>query len=232
MEPALALGGLVHDVIESLSTIPVEERFLVSPIKKFDTLWEKISGKMGGFKTKEQETEFRDRGRAMIQRVVDSPGPLLNKAIKIKGDLPQYLFSDKEDIILCGKIDWLEYMPETDSVHVIDFKTGKHEEREDSLQLPIYYLLATNTQGRPVTKMSYWYLNSSDTPAEVPLPDSESAKESLLKIGQRIKLARQLEHFKCETNGCRYCFGLDQIAHGKGELVGTSSYGQDIYVLF
>jgi len=43
-------------------------------------------------------------------------------------------------------VDWLEYKEETDSVRIIDFKTGKFDEDPDSLQLPIYYLLATHTQ--------------------------------------------------------------------------------------
>ena len=50
-------------------------------------------------------------------------------------------FNEEENIILNGKIDWLEYVPEDDSIRVIDFKTGKNDEKEGSLQLPIYILL-------------------------------------------------------------------------------------------
>lgn len=233
MEPPLALGGVVHDVIESLSVLPVEERFAISPMKKFETLWESVSGKMGGFKNKEQEDEYKERGRQMIQRVIDNPGPLLNKAIKVKEELPQYWLSEEESIKLCGKIDWLEYIEDTDSVHIIDFKTSRREEDPESLQLPIYHLLAVNTQKRNVSKASYWYLNSEDSPKEVLLPNLEEAEKRVMEIAKRIKLAKQLDHFKClqGEDGCRYCNGLAMIAAGKGEKVGQSKYGQDIYVM-
>lgn len=231
MEPALALGGKVHDVVEGLSVLPAEERLSVSLVKKFDTEWEKVTGKKGGFKSKEEEDEYKERGRAMLRRIEENPGPILNKAIKIKQELPNYWLSEEEGIILCGKIDWLEYLPDTDSVHIIDFKTGRHEESDESLQLPIYYLLVTNTQNRDVTKMSYWYLNQDNAPKEVPLPDPSESRARVLDVAKRMKLARQLDHFKCPQNGCRYCVPLEEISKGKGELVGTSNYNQDIYII-
>lgn len=234
MEPPLALGQIVHDVIESLSVLPVEERFAVSPLKKFEVAWEGVSGKMGGFKNKEQEDEYKERGIQMIKRVVDNPGPLLNKAIKIKEELPQYWLSEEDEIILCGKIDWLEYIEDTNSVHIIDFKTSRREEDPDSLQLPIYHLLAVNTQNRNVSKASYWYLNMEDSPKEVVLPDLAEAEKKVMDVAKRLKLARQLEHYKCMQGegGCKYCTPLEMVAKGKGEKVGQSKYGQDIYVMF
>jgi ATP-dependent helicase/DNAse subunit B len=231
MEPPLALGQIVHDVVESLSVLPSEDRLKISLIKKFETEWENVSGKMGGFSTKQQEEEYKNEGRKMLQRVMDNPGPILNKAIKIKQELPHYYLSEEDNIILCGKIDWLEYLEETDSVHVIDFKTGKNEEKADSLQLPIYQLLIKNTQSRDLTKASYWYLRTSDSPKEVPLPDLAESHEKVLSIAKRVKLARQLERYVCPHGGCKYCIPLLHIKEGKGELVGTSSYNQDIYII-
>lgn len=233
MEPPLALGQVVHDVVESLSVIPVEERFKVSPMNKFEAAWKSVSGKMGGFKSFEQEEEYKKRGRAMIQRVINHPGPLTNKAIKIKEELPWYWLSKEDEIILCGKIDWLEYIKKSDSVHIIDFKTSRNEEDSGSLQLPIYYLLAENTQNRKVSKASYWYLNMDDSPKEVNLPDLEESEKRVMEVAKRIKLARQLGHYKCVEGeeGCKYCSGLHLISKGKGEKVGQSKYGQDIYVL-
>jgi len=54
--PPLALGQAVHEVLESLSTLPVEERFRNSLIEKFHTVWQKLSGKKGGFVNEEVET--------------------------------------------------------------------------------------------------------------------------------------------------------------------------------
>lgn len=230
--PPLALGQIVHSVIESLSEIPVENRFSVSPLVKFENEWIKISGEKGGFENGDQEKEYKQKGQEMIQRVIDDPKILLNKAIKLKSDsgLPYYWLSEEENIILCGKVDWIEYLPKTDSVHIIDFKSGKYEEEEGSLQLPIYYLLAKNLQNRKISKVSYWYLNNDKGLVEKKLPDEESSYSEILKIGTRISLARKLNHFKCETNGCKYCYPYERILKGEGKWVGTSDFKQDIYI--
>jgi ATP-dependent helicase/DNAse subunit B len=228
--PPLSRGQVVHNVLESLSTLPAEERFKTPLLKKFEYEWKKISGKRGGFKTSEEEKLYKEQARQMIKNVTDNPGPLLNKAIKIKKDLPYYWISEDENIILCGKIDWIEYLPITDSVHIVDFKTGR-EEKEQSLQLPIYHLLVTNTQKRKVDRASYWYLGKDTAPTEKELPDLSEAHQKVLKIAKRIKLARQIEHFKCPKGGCRYCLPFEEIIKGKGELVGISGYKQDIYII-
>lgn len=234
VSPPLALGAAVHEVVESLSSLPTEERLKISLLKKFDVAWLKVSGKKGGFKNYSQESEYRDRGIAMLKNIEANPGPILRRAIKIKtGDLglPNYLFSEEENIILCGKIDWLEYLEEIDSVHIIDFKTGKNEEGADSLQLPIYLLLASNTQTKKVAKASYWYLDRDTELRGKELPDEKEAYEKVMDVAKRIKLARQLNHFVCPQKGCMNCRPLERILKGEGEKVGVSDTRQDIYIL-
>src|SRR5438128_650601 len=67
MTPALALGQSVHETIESLSSLPVEERFKDSLLDLFDEKWKKVNGKKGGFKNEENEMEYKQRGREMIK---------------------------------------------------------------------------------------------------------------------------------------------------------------------
>lgn len=229
--PALSLGQAVHEVIESLSVLPTETRFRDSLLIKFDQSWLKVSGKRGGFTHPEQEERFKERGKDMLRRIMEHPGPLKNKAVKIKMDLPHYWLSEAENIILCGKIDWLEYNPDTDSVAIIDFKTGKGEESEDSLQLPIYHLLVANVQKRTVDKVCYWYLDRDDEVCEMKLPDLKAAEEKVLSIAKQMKLARKLELFKCPTNGCQYCRDFEVILRGDAELVGTDELRRDVYIL-
>jgi ATP-dependent helicase/DNAse subunit B len=233
MSPPLALGQAVHEVIEHISTLPVEKRLEISPVKYLDKSWEKITGKKGGFKNHEEETEYKDRAIAMLKRIEENPGPLLKKAIKLKTDdgLPYYWFSEEDNIILCGKIDWIEYLEDSDSIHIIDFKTGKGEESEDSLQLPIYHLLASNLQKRPIGKVSYWHIDKSNHPIEVKLPDLKESYEKVYSVAKRIKLGRQINYFKCPENGCFACKNLERVLKGEGEKVAVSEYGQDIYVL-
>jgi len=234
MTPPLALGQAVHEVVESLSILPTEERLKISLLDKLDEAWKKVTGKWGGFKTDEEENEYKDRARTMLQAVMDNPGPILNKAIKLKSDsgLPYYWLSGEDNIILCGKIDWIEYLEDIDSIHIIDFKTGKNEENDDSLQLHIYYLLAKNMQKRKIEKISYWYLDHDVGLVEKKLPDEKEAYEKVDEVAKRMKLGRQIDHLKCPKGdgGCFACRPLESILEGKGELVGTNGW-QDIYVL-
>lgn len=233
MTPPLALGQAVHEVIEEISLLPTEERLKRPLASRLENYWEKISGKRGGFSTKEQEASFKDRAFEMLKRIEDNPGPILKKAVKIKSEdgLPFYWLSEEDNIILCGKIDWLQYLPKKDAVHIIDFKTGKNEEGDDSLQLPIYHLLAKNTQKRKVKKASYWYLDKEDEPREMELPDIKESFEKVFDVAKRMKLGRQINHLNCKTNGCIYCTPLERVLKGEGEKVGVSDYGQDIYIL-
>lgn len=233
MSAPLALGGAVHEVLESLSVIPTQDRFKVSLIEKFQKVWKKYEGEKGGFSSVDQERSYKKRGERMLRRVMDHPGILGNLAIKIKEDLPHYWISEEENIILCGKVDWLEYLPAEDAVHIVDFKTSKRDDQAGSLQLPIYHLLVHNTQHRKVVKASYWFLDLADEPVERQLPDLIEAHDQVLAIAKKIKLARKLERFKCPhgESGCRYCRPLEKIVNGEAKKVGVSEYNQDIYII-
>jgi len=233
MTPPLALGQVVHEVVEGMSALPLEERLSISPLITFEQSWEKVSGEKGGFKDVIQEKDYKERGVRMLQKIIDNPGPILKKAVKIKTEdgLPYYWFSESDNIILCGKIDWMEYIELDDSVHIIDFKTGRHEEDEESLQLPIYLLLSKNLQKRVVSKASYWYLDTDTGLIEMKLPSIDESVERIGKVAARIKLARQLNHFECKEGSCRHCFPFERVLKGEGKLVGVSEYGQDIFVL-
>ncbi len=232
MTPSMALGQSVHEVVESLSKIPVAQRFDESLLVKLDRAWKKVSGKLGGFRSESAEAKYKKRAENMLQKLIKNPGPLANLAVKIKDDLPNYWLSKEDNIILCGRIDWLEYLPKTDSVHIIDFKTSKNAVDAGSLQLPIYCLLVQNTQKRKVAKASYWYLEFSDMLEEKTLPDAEHAKEMVLKIAKQIKLARQLNRFKCpDGDGCRTCKPLEKIINNEAEYVGVNGFNQDTYIL-
>lgn len=232
MQPPLALGQAVHEVVESLSSIPAPDRFAQSLLDRYEAAWKKVSGQLGGFADAAEEEKFKVRGEAMIKRIMNHPGPLLNKAIKIRQDLPYFWLSEEDNIILCGKIDWLEYLEETKSVHIIDFKTGKFDEDPDSLQLPIYLLLTTHCQTHPVTKASYWYLDRDDEPSVVSLPDPEPSLARILELAKKIQLARKLEHFACrEKDGCRSCRPYESILSRQATFVGVGGYSQDIYIL-
>lgn len=231
MSPPLALGQSVHEVIESLSILPVDQRFNIPLVTKFEETWKKVKGLKGGFANNDVEQRYKLRGEEMLKRVTAHPGPIAKQAVKIKMDLPNYWLSEEENIILCGKIDWLEYLPITNGVHIIDFKTGKSDEGKDSLQLPIYLLLVTNCQSRKVEKASYWYLDREDDLTECSLPDYKDAHKNVLDIARKIKVARALEKYNCPTQGCMYCKPYEAILRGEAELAGVDEYNANVYVL-
>lgn len=233
MTPALALGQAVHETLEALSLLKREERFKKPLPERFAHVWEKVAGKRGGFFYEETEAKYRRRGHDMITRVYHYPGPIDRLAVKIPDDLPHFWLSEEDNIILCGKIDWLEYLPDEQVVHIIDFKTGRIKEDEESLQLPIYLLLVRTCQKWPVAKASYWYLDSDNALTERALPPFEEAKRVVLAVGQKMKLARQLKTFSCPSgnDGCSACRPYERILRGEGEFVGEDDYRALIYVL-
>jgi ATP-dependent helicase/DNAse subunit B len=230
--PPMALGQAVHEVIESLAVLPIEERLKISLVKKLDPVWLKVTGKRGGFKNHEEEMEYRERAVQMLINLQENPGPVVEKAIKIKSkmNLPHYWLNEEDGIILAGKIDWLKYNENSDSVEIIDFKTGKNEEKEDSLQLPIYLLVASHTQTKKISGASYWYLDRDDGIVEKSLPTEKEAYEKVYKIAKRIQLARKINHFKCPKGGCYACRPYERILKGEGEFVGVSDTRQDVYM--
>ena len=233
INPSLALGSIVHQVLESLSVVKAEDRLKQPLLEQYEKAWERISGENGGFTSSEEELEYKNRGAIMINRVLFHPGPIEQKAVKLTSPdslPPRFYLSQEDGIILCGKIDWLEYSPADNSVHIIDFKTGKNEEDEDSLQLPIYALLVKNCQNRPVNKISYWYLESDNNPKEMPFPDLEKAHEKVLSIAKEIRSAREKGNMICPKGGCFACRGLEQVVAGKAKFLRTEDY-QDIFIL-
>ncbi|HQB57326.1 MAG TPA: PD-(D/E)XK nuclease family protein, partial [Candidatus Paceibacterota bacterium] len=147
----------------------------------------------------------------------------------------------EEEILLCGVPDWVEYLDD-DTLHVIDFKTGKNEEKEDSSQLPIYVLLLENLQKRKVSRASYWYL-SKDKKAqekEINREEIEDLKNKIVKTGKDIKDLKNealkkdwREVFFCGRGeeGCIHCKDYEKIVSGEAEYVGKDIYNKDGYIL-
>lgn len=229
--PAMSLGIAVHAVLEPLAKVKAEERMGRPLLELFEAEWKKVSGKKGGFLNEEIEKESKERGISMIRRVVEHPTPLLQKALRMKEDLPWYYLSEEHNIILCGKVDWMQYVPEDDSVHILDFKTGKSDEKENSLQLPIYHLIVHNCQKRKVSGASYWYVDRDDTPKEVLLPDLKESYDRVFEVAYQVKQARDKKEFVCPKGGCMYCTPFEKIIAGTAEYVGVGEYNQDLYLI-
>jgi ATP-dependent helicase/DNAse subunit B len=225
VSPALSLGIAVHETLEGLLQYKAEERFLRSLLDTFEENWKKVSGKIGGFKSESEENEAKERAQKMIERVGQNRGPLEKLAVKLQPHAnnmpPNFYLSEEHNIILSGKIDWLEYVEADDSIRVIDFKTGKRDEDENSLQLPIYALLLNALQKRKVSGAAYWYIDRNSEPTDVVLPDITSAKDRVLAVAIKVKNAREKGVFECPygVQGCFACKPFEKILKGEAELV-------------
>ena len=234
--PHMSLGVAVHTVLEALADVPAEERTKQDLHDHFEKVWSTISGKKGGFTSEEEEREFKSRGTAMLKTVENDPRFLINKRIKLpRGEMnPNFFLNDTDNIILNGLIDWIEYLPATDSLHIVDFKTGKREESETSLQLPIYLLLCNALQSRAVTAASYWYLES-DKMVSKELPNADDAYRDVLEVALKVKDARIKNEFVCPggSDGCAHCkpYELILTRDPRAEFVGVGQFKQDMFVV-
>lgn len=237
VNPALSLGQAVHETLEPLKNIPVEKRMSRDLLMDFEQAWAKVSGEKGGFRNHDEESEIKERGYAMIERVIKNPGPIARKTVRIQESHnnmpPNFFLSEKENIILCGLVDWLEYIEADDSIRIIDFKTGKHDENEDSLQLPIYLLLLNALQKRKISGASYWYLDRDNEPVDMVLPTLEEAEKKVLATAMQVKEAREKRIFDCPRGdqGCFACQPYETIVAGQAKYLGIGGYGQDTYSL-
>ncbi len=124
-----------------------------------------------------------------------------------------------------------------DTLHIIDFKTGKNEEKESSLQMPIYLLLCNALQKRKVSKASYWYLET-DTLTDKELPSYEDAYKAVYDVAIQVKRARDEKSFDCPKGeaGCIHCRPYEDILRFKKgedvpvEYIGVGGFNQDVYL--
>lgn len=217
--PYLSLGEAVHDAIDNFVTrYNPSQRTKDNLMYEFKRGWSLKPGKIGGFKDGPQEQGFKDRGEVMLERFLKVER--YSKGSSIRIDFPKLPLIGEDDAILVGNFDWLEETPE--GLHIMDFKTGK-EEGENSLQLPIYALLAEHNLKKPVTKMSYWYLDRDDSPVEISIPDLSQTLEIVKNKSLEVQKAVQGKAFAClENEGyCKHCHEYHKAINDQAEHVQT-----------
>ena len=72
INPALALGNTVHDVLDESSVLPVEQRVERDLFERYEKAWRRVTGALGGFADVEEEFKQRvDAVREHPLEVVD-----------------------------------------------------------------------------------------------------------------------------------------------------------------
>jgi len=230
INPNLALGQTIHDVLDQFLKMPSVQRTKDELERVYELIWGNISGEKGGFGGVEEEEGFKKRGEEMLRRFWNNRHFQEIESVKIPS-FPKVELGN--DLILTGKLDWVEKAE--DGYKIVDFKTGKQEEREDSKQMPIYaYLVSQVLKTKNITAC-YWYLDKDENLTACVLPDLEKTLEYLRKTGEIIKMVRQTNSFKCQSGkeSCWACRDMLAIAQGKAKLVSMDPVNrkQEIYIL-
>ncbi len=230
INPSIALGQVVHEAIDQIVKLPAVQWNKDRLFDIYEYLWKSIEGEKGGFMVSGVEPEFKNRGVEMLERFWANRH--FREAEMIK--LPTFPKVDLgNNLILTGKLDWIE--KNGDFYHVIDFKTGKNDEKADSLQLPIYAVLACGILKSFNIRTSYWYIDRDNSLTDFPLPDINETTRLLVWKGEIIVKARETNSFKCQSGreNCFYCRDIQSVAKGFGKLVAvdTTNYKQEIYIL-
>lgn len=217
--PFLSLGEAVHDAIDHFTErYEPEHRTLDRLMYEYQRGWGLKPGKIGGFKDEAQEKEFKQRGEGMLERFFKNSHFSKGKPIRV--NFPKLPLVGEDDVVLVGNFDWLE--KNGDGLHVMDFKTGK-EEDGDSLQLPIYALLAEHVLKEPVTKLTYWYLDRDDEPIQKEIPDISKTLAAVKERAAKIEDAVKFQDFPCdaELGYCKHCNEYHMVINEQAEHVQT-----------
>ena len=223
----MTLGSLVHDAIKwYLQTNRVAS--LDDVIKKFRNHWLKYQGKKGGFVSREEEGDFGKRGLAMLDNFYKNR-EILEKNIP-SFDFLRFMLDEK--IVLNGKLDFLGERSDG-SLHVLDFKSGSKDE-EDSTQLHTYAILAKSNFQKPVSKISYWYLDRDNGPKEAVLDSLEDKLVWLKEKALQIQKAIKEDNWVCIKGEklCNDCRNYQAIISGEGEFqFSDEEFKKDVYFL-
>lgn len=227
VSPYLTLGSVVHDTIRwYLQTRRTAGKKEIE--KNFRNYWLKYRGKRGGFVSLAEEGDFGRRGLRMLNNFMDNTKNL-------EQNLPLFDFLRyqlDENIVLNGKLDFLGQLP-NGSLHVLDFKTGQKEEN-DPIQLHTYAILAEGNLQKPVSKISYWYLDKDETPKEAVLDSLEDKIEWLKSRCQEIEQAISKNEWVCIKGEdlCNDCRDYQTIIDGQGEFqFSDDAFKKDMYYL-
>lgn len=229
INPKLALGSTVHSILAQflfrLGGLKTKDQ-LINIMNRF---WADISGEKGGFLSKEEESKYKERALKMLEVFWANEHFRVVQPVKMP-DFPKVDLG--EDIILTGKLDWIE-KEDDKNYHIVDFKTGEKEERNDSLQLPIYAVLASSYLKFSNIKTSYWYLDRDTGISRVNVPDLKEIVNQLKQIGLIIKNSRLTKSFRCSSgyDSCWACKDLIEIVKGNCKLVAIDyNRKQEIYI--
>lgn len=226
--PYITLGATVHDVLDWYLKLSQKPATKDEVFNQFRAFWRKFTGRNGGFVSRAEEAMFGNRGLKMIENFLENWQVLEKLVPPLK--FPKYVLHG--DVVLVGNFDFVGQKADG-SLHIVDFKTGARDE-ENSVQLYLYAILAESNFQKPVSKLSFWYLDRDSKPREVVLDPLASTLEWLEQQTKQIKQAVKRNEWYCVRgeNLCRDCREYQALIDGVGELMfSDASFKKDVYFL-
>ena len=178
--PYFTMGDHIHATLKDfLSIIPTDERNVT---KLENLLREKWQRNRKGFKDREDEKRWGQKAIKQLQLFAQNQD-LSITPFRVED---YHKVELTESIKLIGRIDRIDQEAD-DSLHIIDYKTGKIPAEIDQIQLHIYALILTKEMELPISKASYLYLEPGKWQTIEPTPDDlEKARSYIVELVDKI----------------------------------------------
>ena len=207
--PYYTLGEAVHNTLNSFFSLVSQIR---SHERLFDLLeryWQAARNQEGGFKDAAEEKIYKDRAVSMLENFFQKEDVTITP-FKLSPSSTKYIPLN-DTVMLGGIIDRVDLEPD-DSLHIIDYKTGK-EDRDDPYQLSMYAILARNWLKKPVSKLSYLHLESGNWSTDSSNEEKEEdTKRFVIETTDQIPKELAKDYFICHLGPqCPHCDYLREL---------------------
>lgn len=201
--PILAQGTAVHEALERLMGLPLEQRSAETAERALRAVWCKHRTGLT-FSSREDEAAFGREALDMVRRFAQTSDLTISPLAR-----EQWLDCRLENgVTLRGKLDRID--ARAGAIELIDYKTGQRQLQADELPdepaAIIYLLLAEQAYQQPVERVRYLYLRSGQAVDWYPERDDvEEYSRRLLELSSEV-VERQ-EWPASPGTHCRWCVG-------------------------
>jgi RecB family exonuclease len=197
LRPQDTAGSLLHRVLcDFFSKVPEGERTAETLVRLFEDGWQALSPR---YLAMASVDELRAGAVEQLRRFAETRD-LAAQPVAVE---PYFQVEIAPGVTLFGRVDRID--EERDgSLHLIDYKTGSHEDEVDARQLRLYAIMAEASLGKPVTRLSFWYLDDGRT-WTVEFKE-EDRRDSRSKLIVEVEQMEQISDFQANVGAhCGHC---------------------------